>query len=85
MAHFAEMENNVVKQVIVISNENCGDKEFPESEPIGQAYISSIGIVGYFLQTSYSNSFRGVYAGEGYTYDPDLDIFIEPPIEEETE
>jgi len=79
MAHFARVEDGVVREVIVIDNENCGGDDFPESEPIGQDFIASIGIEGEWLQTSYNDNFRGLYAGIGYTYDPDLDIFIAPP------
>ena len=41
MAHFAKIdENNLVQQVIVVSNEDCGNLEFPESESIGQTFIN---------------------------------------------
>lgn len=82
MATFAQIENNKVTQVIVISDHNCGGVEFPESEPIGQAFIASIGLDGQWLQTSENADYRGSYAGIGYTYDPDLDQFIHPPIPE---
>jgi hypothetical protein len=79
MAHFAEISDNVVQRVIVVSNEDCGGGEFPESEPIGQAFIASLGLTGLWLQTSYNNNFRGSYAGIGYIYDEDSDAFVEPP------
>ena len=84
MAHFAEIKNNKVEQVIVIANENCGDLPFPESEPVGQAFIAELGLPGEWLQTSYNNNFRGTYAGMGFTYDAELDEFVAPifPIEE---
>ncbi len=79
MAHFAEVdEYQIVRSVIVINNSDCGGGEFPDSEPIGQAFIASIGIEGEWLQTSYNNNFRGQYAGQGMTYDPVLDEFISP-------
>lgn len=80
MAHFAEVENNIVKRVIVVSNDDCGGGEFPESEPIGQAFIASLGLTGEWLQTSYSGSFRGRYAGTDFIYDPVADIFADPTI-----
>ena len=83
MAHFAKIVNNIVTDVIAVDNVNCGGGDFPQSEPIGQAFIASIGLSGIFLQTSYNNNFRGTYAGIGYTYDPDLDEFIAPPQPEE--
>lgn len=66
MAHFAKIDdNNVVQQVIVVSNFDCGNLEFPESEPVGQSYIAAIGLAGTWLQTSYHANFRGKYAGIG--------------------
>lgn len=83
MAHFAQLDsNNMVQQVIVVSNDDCGGGEFPASEAVGQAFIASLGLTGTWKQTSYNNNFRGRYAGQGYTYDPELDVFVEPaPVE----
>jgi hypothetical protein len=78
MAHFAKIENNVVREVIVIGNDDCGGEEFPESEPIGQQFIAGLAIDGEWLQTSYHNNFRGTYAGIGFTYDPATDTFQAP-------
>ena len=83
MAHFAQVdEYQIVRSVIVINNSDCGGGEFPDSEPIGQAFIASIGIDGEWLQTSYNGNFRGTYAGQGMTYDPTLDEFVSPQPEE---
>jgi hypothetical protein len=79
MAHFAQVdEYQIVRNVIVINNSDCVGGDFPESEPIGQAFIASIGIEGEWLQTSYSGNFRGQYAGQGMTYDPVSDQFVSP-------
>lgn len=80
MAHFALVTNSIVDQVIVVANSDCDDLEFPESEPVGQAFIASLGLAGEWLQTSYHANFRGAYAGIGYTYDVVLDEFVAPPI-----
>jgi hypothetical protein len=48
-------------------------------------FLASIGLSGDWLQTSYSASFRGVYAGAGFTYDADLDEFIAPVVTEPIE
>lgn len=72
MAHFAQVKDNVVTDVIVVSNDDCDNLPFPDSEPVGQAFIASLGITGDWLQTSYSGSFRGCYAGINYTYDASL-------------
>jgi hypothetical protein len=87
MAHFARIDENIVREVIVVDNADCGGGDFPESEPIGQAFIDSIGLAGEWLQTSYNGNFRGTYAGIGFTYDAGSDIFIapiQPEIEEPT-
>ena len=67
MAYFAQLENNIVTQVISVSNDVCG-AEFPASEPIGQTFILSLGLTGEWKQTSYNNNFRGTYAGIGFTW-----------------
>ena len=83
MAHFAKVENGIVREVIVISNSDCGGGEFPESEPIGQAFIADVlKYAGEWLQTSYNGNFRNCYASIGYNYDANLDIFARSPIVE---
>lgn len=85
MAHFAQInDDNIVQQVIVVSNDDCGGGDFPDSEPIGQEFIASIGLQGNWLQTSYHANFRGAYAGIGYTYDATTDTFNPPAAPEET-
>ena len=82
MAHFAKMNGNTVEQVIVVSNYDCGGGEFPESEPIGQTFIASLGLTGEWLQTSYHNNFRGHYASCSFTFDATLGEYGEfvPPL-----
>jgi hypothetical protein len=78
VAHFAQVTDNIVRNVIVIDNSDFGGGDFPDSEPIGQAFIASLGIDGDWLQTSYNGNFRGQYAGQGMTYDTTLDEFVSP-------
>jgi len=81
MAHFAKVENSLVTQVIIISNDVCGEPTlgFPETESVGCAFIAdTLKFTGDWKQTSYNNNFRGTYAGIGYTYDPDADEFVAP-------
>jgi hypothetical protein len=52
---------------------------YPESEPIGQAFIASCGIDGLWLQTSYHANFRGKYAGISDLFDVKANEFT-PPI-----
>ena len=80
MAHFASItETNVVQSVIVVSNDDCGGGNFPESEPIGQAFIANLGLTGTWLQTSYHANFRGLYAGIGMLWNPATQEFEQPP------
>ena len=64
MAHFAKVENGVVQQVIVVSDDDT------PTEVAGQEFLASLGLVGEWVQTSYNNSpiegaSRGKYAGIG--------------------
>jgi hypothetical protein len=77
MAYFAKIENGIISQVIAVSNNDAPDP-FPASEPLGQAFIASLGLDGEWRQTSYHGNFRGNYAGIGYLYDADVDVFIPP-------
>jgi hypothetical protein len=72
MAHFAQVDNGIVQQVIVIANADCDDLPFPESEPVGQAFIASLGLTGDWLQTSYNGNFRGTYAGVEFLFNPSI-------------
>lgn len=73
MAHFAQIENGVVVNVVVVDNEH---------EATGQDYLNSLGLEGTWLQTSYNGTIRGKYAGIGDTYDEVNDVFVSPePIE----
>ena len=70
MAHFAKLDaNNVVEQVIVVSNDDTADSSGVETESIGVAFCQKLlGASTNWKQTSYNSSFRGNYAGIGYTY-----------------
>jgi hypothetical protein len=84
MAHFAQVDfGGIVRDVIVISNDDCGGGIFPASEPVGQAFINgphpdALALEGQWLQTSYSGSFRGTFGAVGYSYDPVADVFVPP-------
>ena len=77
MAHFAKLENNIVTQVIVVSNQDIFDKYGQESEEIGIAFCSNL-LGGTWKQTSYNGRIRKNYASVGYTYNESLDAFIAP-------
>jgi len=78
MAHFAQIdENNIVTQVIVVADSDCGGGHYPEADPIGAAFCNNL-LGGVWKQTSYNNNFRKRYAGIGYTFDAGKDMFIAP-------
>jgi len=69
MAHWAEIdENNIVLRVTV------GDNN--ESDEGYQWLLDNLG--GTWIKTSYNNNIRGVFAGVGYSYNSDEDIFVTP-------
>jgi hypothetical protein len=70
MAHFAKIENNIVTDVLVVSN---------DLEHRGADYLANdLGLGGTWIQTSYNGTIRFNFAGIGYTYDPVDDAFIAP-------
>jgi len=69
MSHWAKIdENNKVIQVTV------GDNNEPDEGY--QWLLDNLG--GTWIKTSYNNNIRGVFAGIGYSYNPDEDIFVTP-------
>lgn len=73
MAHYAFLdENNIVTEVIVgIDETELIEGKDPETwygEFRGQKCV----------RTSYNNNIRKQYAGVGFTYNPDADVFILP-------
>jgi hypothetical protein len=83
MAHYAFLdENNIVTEVIVGRHEyevvdGISDWETYYGDLRGQRCV----------RTSYNNNIRKQYAGVGYTYDEENDVFVapEPELEPETE
>lgn len=76
-------EENVPAELWIAEDHiNCGNLDFPDTEVKGKEFIASIGIDGDWLQTSYGNSFRGTYAGIGFSYDSENDVFVGPAVEE---
>ena len=74
MAHFAKIEDGVVRQVIVINNEILLDENGIEQETLGADFCQNT-FGGTWIQTSYNATQRGKYAGLGDIYDPVLDVF----------
>jgi hypothetical protein len=81
MAYFAQLDDaSIVLQVLAVNNDTIDNLPFPESEPIGVAFLQSIfGDTTVWKQTSYNSNFRKNYASIGFTYYATLDAFIPPP------
>lgn len=80
MAHFAKLDaDGNVLEVHVVNNSDVGDLPFPDSEPVGVAFLVAWSR-GYphWKQCSYNSSFRGHYPGKGDHFDTDLGIFVQP-------
>jgi hypothetical protein len=75
LAHFAQLENNIVTTVIVVDNKDTSNEEGIEIEQIGIDFCSNL-LGGTWKQTSYNGRIRKNYAGIGYTYDEGRDAFI---------
>lgn len=71
MAHFARIdENNIVQEVLVVDN---------SQEHRGHDFLANdLGLGGRWIQTSYNNNFRKQYAGIGFWYNEEKDIFVQP-------
>jgi hypothetical protein len=93
MAHYAFIDsNNVVVQVITGVDETVTQLDADGTEVGGsteaweQFYENQPQHLSLTCKrTSYNaatNGYRGVYAGIGYTYDVDNDVFVEPVVEE---
>lgn len=76
MAHFAQIENGTVVNVIVVHNNELL-VDGVEVEQKGIEFCQSL-FGGDWIQTSYNNNIRKQYAGIGFTYDADADVFVAP-------
>jgi hypothetical protein len=90
MAHFAKLgANGKVIQVLTMDNDKMLNADGVEDESVGQIYLETHNNwpAQMWIQTSYNTSgnkhssgdnlkaFRGNYAGIGYTWDEDNEIF----------
>jgi len=64
MAHFARIENGIVRQVIVVNNEVILDDDGIEQESVGAKFCADL-FGGKWIQTSYNGNFKGKFAGVG--------------------
>ena len=78
MAHFAKLDDdNTITQVIVVSDADCKDQDGNEVEAIGVTFCNNL-LGGRWVQTSYNGNIRKRYAGIGYSYNEQYDVFIAP-------
>ena len=77
MAHFAELDNdnNVLRVIVVNNNDLLLDGK--ENEQKGIDFCVSL-FGGNWIQTSYNHKTRKQFAGIGYKYDANADVFIAP-------
>lgn len=74
MAHYAFLdENNIVTEVIVGRNED----ETIDDVSDWETYYSNIR-GQRCLRTSYNSNIRKQFAGVGFTYDEEADVFVAP-------
>lgn len=80
MAHFVKLDsNNVVTRVIVINDSKLIVNNISsETNGVAHCRVVDNDVTGTWKRTSYTGSIRARFAGVGHTYDPILDIFIEP-------
>ena len=89
MAHYAKLGiNSKVISVEVVANSDCENADGVEDEEVGRQFLERIHNWPLWKKTSYNTSgnkhksgddskaLRGNYAGIGYTYDEDNDIFM---------
>ena len=70
MAHFARIEEGTVREVLVVNNDVIATAAGNDSETKGKKFLQGIfGADTEWVQTSYSASFRGKFAGIGDFWD----------------
>jgi len=79
MAHFAQLnDDNIVVNVIKVSDEQIFDENGNESEQIGIEIFQNQFPGTRWIQTSYNGNIRRVYAGIGMVYLEEHDVFTRP-------
>jgi hypothetical protein len=68
MSHWAELDDNNQVIRVIVGDNNTSDE--------GESFVNLLG--GVWVKTSYNNNIRGVYAGVGYSYNAQEDIFVTP-------
>ena len=89
MAHYAKLgANNKVIAVHVVADKDCQNADGVEDEEVGRQFLERIHSWPLWKKTSYntyggqhssgdnSKALRGNYAGIGYSYDEENDLFM---------
>jgi hypothetical protein len=87
MAHYAKLgANNKVIAVHVVADKDCQNADGVEDEEVGRQFLERIHSWPLWKKTSYNTvggqhklggtPLRGNYAGIGYIYDEDNDLFL---------
>lgn len=74
MAHYAFITAGIVTEVIVGRDEN----DLPDGITSWENYYTTKRAGQICKRTSYNNNIRKQFAGIGYTYDADADVFVAP-------
>lgn len=87
--HYAHvLPDLTIDQIVVVSAADVNDLPYPDSEPVGQAFLHALyGNADTWLESSRDGSFRGRPARIGGYYMPDIDEFgpIPEPVPPEPE
>ena len=81
MAHYAwiDSSNIVINVTTGVDETTVQDGIGGSTEAWETFYTNAVNQEGVYLKrTSYNNSIRGVYAGIGYSYNEEEDIFVMP-------
>ena len=87
MAHYAKLGiNSKVMSVEVVADSDCQNADGIEDEEVGRQFLENIHNWPLWKKTSFNTQhgqhklggtpLRGNYAGIGYTYDEDNDLFL---------
>lgn len=78
----AILRSGKVEQVHVLNDSDVPtDIPLTEQDELAQAFQEALGVIpadAICKVSSIDGSFRGLYAGIGYTYDPIADVFVPP-------
>ena len=76
MSHWAEIDNDnkVIRVLVGDNNDPIGDEGY-------QWLLDNLG--GKWIKTSYNGNIRGNFAGIGFLYLEDVDLFISPKCHDE--